>query len=157
MTNYKLSKHWTETEHSAVAIALGEYKELLSAPKHPYYDFLDLDHSRAAIRSGEVPAALIGHYLFIFGVGQVWFGSSLRVLFEIVLYAVSGLPRAPLRELAPAVEALATDLQCSLVSVGNGTLRPALTKHWEAAGFAPSNIELTKVTQYGKDILQNPE
>lgn len=150
---YKLSKHWTEAEHSAVAIALGEYKDLLSTPKHPYFDLIDLDHAKAAVRNGDVGAALIGHYLFLFGVGQLWF-SKQRVLFEIVLYAVDSLPRTvSLRDLPQVVEALANDHRCSLVSVGNGTLRPALTRHWESAGFTPSNIELTKVTQYGKSIL----
>lgn len=154
MTSYKLSQHWTEAEHNTVADALTEYTRLLSSPKHPYFDLIDLEHAKAAVRNGDVGAALIGHYLFLFGVGQLWF-SRQRVLFEIVLFATRGTPLTALRELAPAVEALACDLRCSLVSVGNGTLRPALTRHWESAGFTPSNIELTKVTQYGKDILQH--
>lgn len=152
---YKLSQHWTEAEHGLVADTLRVYMQQLSAPKHPYFDFIDLAHAQAAVRSGDVPAVLIGHYLFIFGVGQLWFGKQ-QVLFEIVLHAVAGIPPSvPLKDLPAAVGALASDLRCVLVSVGNGTLRPALTRHWESAGFVPSNIELTKVTQYGKSILGN--
>lgn len=141
--SYTLFKDWTDSDCLDAIKALRDYEKRLAESKHPYSSLIAGDYAIANVLSGKIPAAIIGDYLLLYLVHEVWFNPK-PILSEVLLTKISGKEPVGFNQVTAVMSEIAETHGCVATVVGNGSLRKGLTRKYERAGYRSSNIELLK-------------
>ena len=141
--SYLKIEDWADSDCVDAIKALRSYEVKLAESKHPYSPLIDGNYAIAAVLSGKLPAVIIGDYLLVYIVHEVWFNPK-PILSEVLLTKIPGKEPVGFERVQAAMSEIAELHGCVATVVGNGSLRKGLTRKYESGGFALSNIELIK-------------
>lgn len=92
------------------------------------------------VMRGELQAAFISGYVFVYDVGPSW-GTTKNILYELIL--AKATPEGEFEDLVKGLRHLAAIYDCYAIEVSNGALRPGLRRLYERAGFIKTNETYT--------------
>ena len=141
--SYLKIEDWADSDCVDAIKALRKYEAHLKDTQHPYSNLIDGDYAIAAVLSGKMPAVIIGDYLLLYIVHEVWF-SPVPVLSEVLLTKIPEKEPVGLSRVTEVMAEIASANKCAATVVGNGGLRKGLTRKYEGEGYRLSNLELIK-------------
>lgn len=141
--SYLKIEDWSDSDCVDVIKALRKYEAHLKDTQHPYSSLIDGDYAIATVLSGRMPAVIIGDYLLLYLIHEVWF-SPIPVLSEVLLTKLPGKEPVGLGRVIEVMAEIASANKCAASVVGNGSLRKGLTRKYEGSGYRLSNLELIK-------------
>lgn len=133
---YLRREDWSFDHHYFALEAMADHSAH-AAKDHPMNTPKSVQLTWDRIKSGVLGAAYVGTgYLLVYDVGPNWCTEE-DILHECLL--VRALRGGSMPEALADIRALARDLHCVGVSLGNGTGRPGISRLYERAGARKLN------------------